>query len=390
MLKYPGTGAGILSHRSRLKNIPVSWTGWWIDVQRVDKKESLMTGKNLFESILIGLLLLPGLVTGAVSEQAVMLDEIIIKDGSVVYGTVTSARDGVIKIDTEFAGVLSIKSDAIKSMQTQGSLTLQVADGTIIKDRPIQIEAELFTFVGSQGDKIVYNIEEILLVNPEPWELGDGYEWSGLSSFAMELKSGNSESQELDYKVHTTWRSLEDRFTLKLDGEIDEAKRITIVDNMIVVGKYDRFLADDNYWGVNLSLETDEFADLDLRSYVGPYYGRQLFDKPIIKLSAEAGLSYVNEKFMTVEDQDYPGANWNVKASSNYLGGRSRLYLDHTGIWNLDTTEDLILKTTLGLSFPLLDDLEASAEILLEYDSGAVEGIDEMDQTYKFRIGYVW
>jgi len=158
-----------------------------------------MAGKNYYKSSLFGLLLLPGLAISAVVEKAVVLDEIVIKDGSRVYGTVTSARDGVIKIETGFAGTLSIKSDAIKSMQTQGSLTLQVADGTIIKDRPIQIEEESFRFVNSQGDEIAYGVSEILLVNPEPWELGDGYKWNGLTSFAMELKSGNSETEELDY-----------------------------------------------------------------------------------------------------------------------------------------------------------------------------------------------
>jgi hypothetical protein len=60
------------------------------------------------------------------------------------------------------------------------------------------------------------------------------------------------------------------------------------------------------------------------------------------------------------------------------------------GLWNLKDTEDLILNTTFGLSFPLLGSLEAAAEILLEYDSGAVEDVEELDQTYKLRIGYSW
>jgi hypothetical protein len=107
-------------------------------------------------------------------------------------------------------------------------------------------------------------------------------------------------------------------------------------------------------------------------------------------MSAEAGLAFVDEQFITAEHQKYAGARWDLQMSSSYLGRKSRLYLDHNGIWNLDTTEDLILNVTLGLSFPLLNNLEAAAEILLEYDSGAVEGIDELDQTYKFRIGYVW
>jgi hypothetical protein len=42
------------------------------------------------------------------------------------------------------------------------------------------------------------------------------------------------------------------------------------------------------------------------------------------------------------------------------------------------------------LAFPLLWSLEAAAEVLFEYDSGAVEGVDENDETYKFRIGYSW
>jgi hypothetical protein len=35
-------------------------------------------------------------------------------------------------------------------------------------------------------------------------------------------------------------------------------------------------------------------------------------------------------------------------------------------------------------------DLEASAEMLFEYDSGAVEGVDDLDQTYNIRLGYTW
>ena len=33
---------------------------------------------------------------------------------------------------------------------------------------------------------------------------------------------------------------------------------------------------------------------------------------------------------------------------------------------------------------------EAAAEILWEYDSGAVDNVDEMDETYSLRIGYTW
>lgn len=342
--------------------------------------------------------LLLAVVNGAWAEDAnvtpetdvVPLDEVLLNNGSRILGTVISSRDGLIVIETDFAGTLSIDSETVKAMRTQGSLVVQLADGHVIRDQPILLEEEGMVVTTDAGGKRSYGMKDILLVNPEPWELGDGYKAFGLVSFAWSVQRGNTDTDELDYKMESFWRSLEDRYTLKMDGELDETNRIKNADNWRITGKYDYFLEGTNYWGAKAVAESDEFADLDLRAYAGPYYGRQFFEAPELALSGELGLSYVTEDFITAEDQEYIGMNWDIHASSNYLGGESRLYLDHVGIWNLEQTEDIILNTTFGLSFPLLGSLEAAAEIVLEYDSGAVSTVEELDETYRFRIGYTW
>jgi len=269
-------------------------------------------------------------------------------------------------------------------------LVVQMADGHIFRDRPITMEDDLMVVTEGNGDQLSYAVNDILLVNPEPWELGDGYNWSGLVSFAIKAERGNTDTDELDYQLESIWRSLEDRYTIRMDAQQDEANDIKSAENWKIIGKYDYFLDGPYYVGANVSAESDEFADLDLRYYVGPYVGREFYSEPIFSLEGELGLSYVNEDFSTAEDQDYPGANWTVRMSSNYLGGDSRLYLNHDGIWNLDVTSDIILNTTVGLAFPLFGNFEAAAEVLWEYDSGAVEDIEELDETYNFRIGYTW
>ena len=98
----------------------------------------------------------------------------------------------------------------------------------------------------------------------------------------------------------------------------------------------------------------------------------------------------MNENFIEAEDDDYAAANWSLNASSNYLGGDSRLYFDHRGILSVEETSDYILNNILGLEFPLLWSLEAAAEIQLDYDAGAVEGVDKLHQTYRLRLGYTW
>ena len=319
------------------------------------------------------------------------LDEVLLKNGSRILGTVTGIRDGVVSIETDFAGTLSIDSTTVDSMRTQGSLVLQMADGSVIRDQPIVLEKESMLVTSSSGSQTQYGMSDLLLVNPEPWELGDGYKAFGLVSLAMGRQRGNTDTDEPDYKLESYWRSLEDRYTLKMSGELDKTNDIKSADNWSILGKYDYFLEGTDYWGVKAGFQQDEFIDLDLRTYAGPYYGRQFYEESIFTLSGELGLSYVIEDFISQEhNQEYIGAAWDLQASSDYLGGDSILYIDHVGLWNLKDIDNIILDTTLGLSFPLLGNIEGAAEVIFRYDAGAVAGVDKLDETYRLRVGYSW
>ena len=323
-------------------------------------------------------------------EEALAPDEVLLQNGSRILGTVTGARGGVVSVDTDFAGTLAIKLEDIAALRTRNPMQLQLADRTVITQQALQLDGDTVQVADEAGNRHNYALDELLVLNPDAWELGQGYHWKGLISLAMAAARGNSNTDELDYRLETRWRSVDDRYTLNMYAENDEANDEKSADNWSIQGKYDYFLNDLTYWGGGVFAESDEFRDLDLRAFAGPYVGREFYTDPVFEFSAEVGVSYVTEDFIVAEDQDYPAANWSIKASSNYLGGDSRLYLDQIGIWNLDETEDVILKTRFGLAFPLLWRLEAAAEVVWEYDSGAVEGIEELDETYSFRVGYSW
>ena len=317
-------------------------------------------------------------------------DRVVLKDGSTIMGTVTGSRDGEINIDTDFAGTLVISLDKITSVDTNEPMLIQLADERVVEEQPLRIENEQLLVTSGQNSAQSYALSELLVVNPEPWELGQGYRWTGLASLAMLIERGNTDSDELDYKLESTWRSKRDRYTLRINGENDKANNETNTDKWYVQGKYDYFFDGLYYGGVQASAEHNKFSDLDLRYLIGPFLGKQFYDAPILSLSADLGVAYVDEDFIVAEDQDYPAGTWTLNAASNYLGGNSRLYLDNRGIWNLDQTSDLVVDTIFGLAFPLVWNLEAAAEILIEYDSGAAEEVDELDQTYRFRVGYTW
>jgi len=322
------------------------------------------------------------------SGPALATDRFELRDGSVIMGTLKDTDGGKVTVETAFAGTLKIDQEQIVAMQVETDLTLQMADGSVLQSEGLRVAGERLLLPASGESS--YALSQLTRVNPEPWELGEGYRFTGLANVALSAQRGNTDTDELDYRVESNWKSLRDRIRLEAFGEVDEANGVKNAENWTLRARYDRVQTGDWYWGIGGSLEQDTFADLDLRSSIGPYLGRQFFTDPIFQLEAETGLAYTKEDFISSEDRSYAGATWDVQVSSNLLGDDRVLYYRHKGIWNLDETDNLVLKNTMGLSFPLFAGFEGAAEVLLDYNSGAVEGTEKLDQTYSFRLGYRW
>ncbi len=94
-----------------------------------------------------------------------------------------------------------------------------------------------------------------------------------------------------------------------------------------------------------------------------------------------------NPDICRFDKQDYGAVNWNLTGESSILGGDSRLYLRHVGIVGVEGGDEVLIKTTAGLAFPLLFGFQAAAEFSFDYD-GSLE--QEIDQKYSFRVGYAW
>ena len=139
-----------------------------------------------------------------------------------------------------------------------------------------------------------------------------------------------------------------------------------------------------------MSYGADEFADIARRAYVGPYFGRKLMTREWLTLDAELGLSYVDTDFLVAQDEAYAGLNLNFTGEGYLFDGALRLYLRQVSFINLSAVDEGLYRSTLGFSFPLLLGLEASAEISADYDGGASEGKDNLDHTYRLRVGYSW
>lgn len=358
---------------------------------------------------LLSIVTLVTLITALWTMQAQALNSsrIMLLDGSVIVGDIVSYRDDAVTLNTSFQRELSLASGLIKDIEASAedvsTATLLLKDGRRVEAAPFIVTGGLIAL--SDGE--IIKLLDVDKLNPEPWEMGDGYAWEGLASIALTVARGNTDADQLDVAVNTQFDSTRDRITLRGnlerdtaivtvpsesgDGSFDRASKPS-ADNWQVIGKYDYYLQEStkHYFGVNASLEADEFTDIRLRSYIGPYYGRKLFTGAWGKLDGELGFVRVDTDFYDAEDTEYYGANWNFTGESMVLGGDSRLYLTHVGILNISDDNSVILDTTIGLGFPFLFGLEAAAEFSVDYDGAAAAGKDAIDQSYNIRVGYSW
>jgi len=337
------------------------------------------------------LLMLLAVITGLLS-QAMMADELVMKNGSRLVGTLVNASDGEIAFDTPFAGEISVKVANVKRMYTEKSVTVLMADGRVLRNQRIVAQKDALVMMDVDDHDTEFEPSDVEMINPEPWRLGDGYKWSGDISTAIKVERGNTEVDELDLAIESIWRSLVDRYTVRGSWEVDETNNDKTQDDWEIRGKYDRFRKAnaDDYYGWQLAFESDEFADLDLRTITGPYLGRQFFDSRALTLAGEVGLVYVNEQFIEAEDADYFGSSWEFRLTSDWFSENAEFYVDQDGIINFEDFDGVIANTTIGISFPISEGFKAALEAEFEYDGGAVEGVDKLDETYKFRLGYDW
>ena len=326
------------------------------------------------------------------SNSSLFADEIRMKNGSRLIGELVSIEADKVIFSTPFAGKITITQESVDRIITEESVTLMMEDGTVYRDRQIVSTEKAMLVEAEDAEPVIFDATDIEMVNPEPWKLGEGYDWTGSVWLDMEYDRGNSDSDEWDLSANSVWRSLVDRYTLKGDMEYEESRNVKKEDNWFIYGKYDRFLesGSKDYRGAHISYEYDEFADLDLRSIYGVHIGRNFSDREHFALEMEIGPAWVDEQFINAPSDSWLGVMWNVEATSNIVGFGSTLYLEHDGILNTSDPTDTILNATIGIKFPIRGGFETAFEAEYEYDGGAVEDVDQLDETYNVRFGYSW
>ena len=320
---------------------------------------------------------------------AALADEVILQNGDRLSGRIISKADGKLTLETSYAGKLEIEWAKVSHISTDEAARIVLDDdtelaGTVSSDESAQLR------IVSDSDAAEQSIymDRIAAINPPeiPWLKIKGHANAG-----FDMDRGNTDQDTYHVDAESIFRWVSDRVTVTGSGDLEKSDGDKTKQQAQLAGKYDHFFDEKWYLYSGAGFEHDKFADLDLRSTVSMGSGYQIFENDRTNLSIEAGPSYIWENYDEGEDQDYAAARWALRADHFLMSGwKIQAFHDHSLNWSFEDSSDYLFKSQTGFRIPIIDRLQATAQINFDRDNSPAETAKKNDYEYLLTGGYTW
>ena len=216
-------------------------------------------------------------------------------DGAQLTGTITLIDQGVIHLDTTYAGTLKIKQEQVESFASDQPRVVRLASGTVMAG-PIASD--------SQGNILIQSDDGVLETSPakvaaawtpgaeDPEGIRNRREWRYEASVDLTGKSGNTEKYRLGTSFDAVLKGPNDALAFFFEYEQAEDAGNKTEDRMAGGGSYESFFSEVLGWYVRTELETDPIDNIDLRASTGAGLSYRLIKKDHQTLVARTGLGY--------------------------------------------------------------------------------------------------
>ena len=322
------------------------------------------------------------LLTTACAQAALAQDRIVMKNGDVITGNVALIDGGEVLIEPSYADEFAVELAAVATIELAEAFEVELADET-------QSDAAMLT-LNSAGQQvlIVDGVERpvSLMDIAEAAEPEEYFDWGANVDWNTTINDGNTDSRntlifaqgDVKFGDH---RHFSD-FTMRreeLDGE--QTKEQDLFNY-----RYNWMFSDPWYIGFALGWERDPIRDLDNRYTAGLLAGRDIFDDATKFLTFFAGIGYSDEEIGGVSEGGTVGF-WSVRYEHELWGGVD-FFHRHDLTQQFYGLDNLIVKTTTGIKFDVIDDLYTNISYRYDYETEPAEGASKDDSTLQVGVGY--
>lgn len=323
--------------------------------------------------------------------MAAVADEVVIVNGNRITGEVVRQAAGKLRLKTTFAGTLEIEWSQVQQLILDEPVKVILDDERVLDVDAFSREGDQYVLnLVSQSSELKVDAGQVKVIEPDPWELGQGHKFTGRINISIENEKGNSEKNEfdLDFTMNNRWRK--NNLLVMGEMEYDTTRGLTSTDNWSVMANLDHTFSQKWFYAGALMFKQDKFADLKLRTMLGPGIGYRFFDSKAKNLRLEAGPYYLSDDFYDQPDLSYWGAAWYLDYDQMVWKKRLQIYHRQTGFVAADGSDKFLWRSWTGVRVPLIAGLVGSVEYEIDYDSEPAVEAETTDKTFKLKLGYKW
>lgn len=319
--------------------------------------------------------------------SACWADQVILKNGDVLTGTIVKLTDSKMVFKSDLAGEITINLTGIRTLSSETPLSIHLKDGTVLQSQVASAEGEEFMITGSALQDQPVKTANITAINPPAKPIS---KWEGQMSAGLSSTHGNTKTESLSGNLRAQKRTEIDRTTVILDyakGEQENSGvRTTTEDWWRAKGKYDYFISKKWYGFVDGRYERDGVADLDRRMVIGVGGGWQWIETDRTKLSFELGGASLYEQFKgSVKNSELSAqAGYNL---DHKLTDTVQAIHDLTYYPSMDKFSNYFLTTGAELRAYFSARMFGNLRATLNYDTSPATGKGSTDTKYMVGIG---
>jgi putative salt-induced outer membrane protein YdiY len=239
--------------------------------------------------------------------SAVFADQVTLKNGDRLTGTVVKSDGKTLVLHTDAGGDLTIQFAAIQEMKTEKELHVTLKGGKTVVGPVTTTDGKLEIATKTGGTVEAPKDEVTLIRNDAEQETYDKslhpglrHGWTVGANVGFSVARGNSETENLALAFNAVHASLNDKITLYASS-IDTTNNLatpSTVANLETGGfRYDRNVGPRMFAFVAADFQSNALQYLDLRSVYTGGFGAHVIKSDNTMLNFLAGVNYTHETY---------------------------------------------------------------------------------------------
>ncbi len=247
------------------------------------------------------------LITMLAVSSTLFADQVTLKNGDRLTGTVVKSDGKTLVLHTDAAGDVTIQFDSIQEIKTDAELHVSLKGGktavgpVTITDGKIEIATKTAgTVEASKGEVTLIRNDAEQAAYDKSLHPGLMHGWQGGADVGFSIARGNSQTENLALAINAVHPTLNDKITLyvsSLNTKNDLATPTTVASLVQGGLRYDHNLRPRVFVYAAADFMSNALQFLDLRSVYGGGFGYHAIKSDTTILDFLGGLNYTHETY---------------------------------------------------------------------------------------------